>query len=195
MQRLFAGLLVFLFGCQAEQPVPPGPDPKANVDYSATPSTHPAAKKAPARLADNTEEVSPNDLPTLDFIRLERGPCFGRCPVFQATMLSTGELQLREPHQTVQISQRSAQEFLKLARLLEQANALRFDRHYDPSNKRLCPNYSTDHPSTSILFRINGKNHAIAHYHGCVGFQDEAALLKLETDLQQAMQLPLANDQ
>ena len=195
MQRILAGLLVLLMGCQAEPSMPQGPDPTASTDYGTTPSTHPAAKKAPAPLTDQPQEVTSNDVPAVDFIRLERGPCFGRCPVFQATMLSTGELQFQEPKQAMQISQRSKQEFLKLARLLEQANVLRFDSHYDPSNKRLCPNYRTDHPSTNIQFRINGQSHTIAHYHGCVGFQDEAALLKLEADLQQAMQLPFVNDQ
>lgn len=194
MHRSLFVVLIFLTACQAQPIAPQGPDPQASLDYSPTPSTHPAAKKAPALFTDETDEAAQQDLPAGDFIRLERGPCFGNCPVFQATLLKNGELQLRERNQSMQRIQRTPTDFLKIARLLEQANVLRFDSHYDPSNRKLCPNYRTDHPSTSISLRINGQTHTIAHYHGCVGFADEAALLKLEADLQQAMQLPFANE-
>ena len=194
MQRAIFVLLLGLIGCQAEPTQSSGPDPAATLNYTTTPSTHPAAKKAPALLTEESVEAAPADLPAVDFIRLERGPCFGNCPVFQATLLENGELQLRERNQSIQRIQRTPTDFLKIARLLEQANVLRFASHYDPSNRKLCPNYRTDHPSTSISLRINGQTHTIAHYHGCVGFADEAALLKLEADLQQAMQLPFANE-
>lgn len=194
MLRSLYVVLIFLSACQAQPTAPQGPDPQASLDYSSTPSTHPAAKKAPALLTDETDEAAQQDAPAGDFIRLARGPCFGNCPVFQATLLKNGELQLQERNQSMQRIQRTPTDFVKVAKLLEQANVLRFAKHYDPSNRKLCPNYRTDHPSTSISLRINGQSHSISHYHGCVGFTDEAALLKLEADLQQAMQLPFTNE-
>lgn len=192
MKPLFLLICTGLFGCQSALMPANGPDPAASLDYSDTASVHPAAKRAPVAPTDELADVLPDSLPIGDFIRLERGPCFGHCPVFQATLHQNGMLELQEPKRPLQQVQRTPQHFLQLARLLEQANVLRFQRHYDPSNRTLCPTYRTDHPSTHIQFRIQGQTHAITHYHGCVGLQDETALLQLETQLEQAMQLPLA---
>lgn len=190
--------LLTLTACQ--QPEPNGPDPLSNYQVSSQASTHPAAKKAaPLRTDIQSDEPSSEETlpatdaprPAGDFIELSRGPCFGRCPVYTATLLATNQLELTQPQQPLQHTV-SALSFVSAKALLLRLNFFQLQTHYDPSNAKLCPNYMTDHPSTRISARLDGRLHQVVHYHGCVGFTDEATLLQLEQQLETALKLPLA---
>jgi hypothetical protein len=51
------------------------------------------------------------------------------------------------------------------------------DHTYGP---RQCRSQVTDGPSTSITIRMDGREHTISHYLGCLGFRGEKELIAFE---------------
>ncbi len=188
MRIVIAAMSLLLLACQHSTP------PKAKLpETKATPSTESTAisasrKATPFQLAT----TQPTAEPSGDFIRFERGPCYGHCPVYTATLTPDDNLRLKQASDGEQ-QLRSRVAFNTVKALLLRLQFFRFAERYEPSNKKLCPQYATDHPSSQITVRLNGRYHQIYHYHGCMDFADQASLITLEQQLEQQLQLPLSN--
>lgn len=188
MRIVIAAMSLLLQACQHSTP------PKAKLpETMATPPTVSTAvsasrKAAPFQLAT----TQPTAEPSGDFIRFERGPCYGHCPVYTATLTPDDKVRLKQASDGEQ-QLRSRVAFNTVKAVLLRLQFFRLAERYEPSNKKLCPQYATDHPSSQITARLNGHYHQVYHYHGCTDFTDQATLVTLEQQLEQQLQLPLSN--
>lgn len=194
MRLIMLALSLLLVACQ--QPAS-APDTRTSATSSAIPlpSTAPAtprAHKVAAQQGAATLSAPAQAFaePSGDFIRFERGPCYGRCPVFAATFTPDNIVLFAEPTRS-DTKLTSNVTFTSLKTLLLQLQFFSLATRYDPSNKQQCALYATDHPSSRITARLNGQYHSVYHYHGCMNFPDQAKLQQLEQQLEQ--QLPFSN--
>ena len=105
-----------------------------------------------------------------DQITLERGACFGTCPVYQLTIKSDGTVAFdgkrftkTTGNATGKISQN---DFRALVSEFEKINYFSLPDAYTPGTKE-CPRMITDMPSADTSIRLKGRMKSVAHYYGC----------------------------
>jgi hypothetical protein len=117
------------------------------------------------------------------FVMLERGPCFGRCPVYTVGMDASGLVQFKGGRDVKQPGehrqQRDPAEFAALLEDLARLGAFELDQSYTPGGPN-CQRYATDMPSTRIEIRNGPRHLAMTHYLGC---RDAPAQLRAIEDL------------
>ncbi len=115
----------------------------------------------------------------VDSITLERGACFGACPIYKVTVTSDGTVNFEGRQYTrtkgAAKGHISVQDFRRLVAEFERINYFSLPDRYAPGTP-VCPQVITDMPSADTSLRLNGKTKGVAHYHGC---SSSAALAKL----------------
>jgi acetamidase/formamidase len=114
-----------------------------------------------------------------DQITLDRGACFGTCPIYQLTIKSDGSVTFdgkRFTKTTGSATGKISQaDFRALVSDFEKINYFSLPDAYTPGTKE-CPRMITDMPSANTSIRLNGRAKSVAHYYGC---GTEGALAKL----------------
>lgn len=118
-----------------------------------------------------------------DQITLERGPCFGTCPIYHVTIASDGTVTFEggdyvktkgsaTAHISPQRFQQLVVEFEKIKYFSLQ------DQYSGPADG--CTTFMTDMPSANTAFSLNGRAKSVAHYYGCGGPEILPRLTALE---------------
>jgi len=114
-----------------------------------------------------------------DQITLERGPCFGSCPMYKLTIKSDGTVTFEGKRFTKTIGTAdgkiSQSDFRALVSEFEKIDYFSLADAYTPGTKQ-CGQVMTDMPSANTSIKVKGKSKSVAHYHGCRG---EGALARL----------------
>ena len=159
MKAVVAGIgLLLAAGCV--------PRPSGGADEPATPAAEVAR-------ADTT------------VVSLERGPCFGTCPVYRVTISGTGAVRFTGTRHTAQSGE--ATDTIPLARLdsllgeLKGAGYLDFADAYEPGTDTCGPT-ATDLPSATSAAVLDGTRKEIRHYYGCSEAPQELVRLERRID-------------
>jgi hypothetical protein len=108
--------------------------------------------------------------PTNFSVQLTRTQCFGKCPVYTATVQADGKVQFMGLMNTKVIG--AAQDTLsrekldQLAAEINKANIFAFEDAYTRKSGN-CPTYVTDQSTVTIMVESGPKQKAIEHYLGC----------------------------
>jgi acetamidase/formamidase len=118
-----------------------------------------------------------------DFITLERGPCFGTCPIYQVTIASNGTVTFAG-HNFVKTkgaatAQIKLEDFRKLVNEFEKIQYSSLDEKYEPGSPG-CGAAATDMPYARTSIQMNGKIKSVSHYYGCRNSEILRALTALE---------------
>jgi hypothetical protein len=112
-------------------------------------------------------------------ITLERGPCFGACPVYKLTVYGDGRVIYEgirfvgvEGTKTVTIIEN------KVRQLVSEFQAI----DYFSLNDGYTHTDATDMPSTITSITIAGQTKTVAHYHGDFGAPEELTALEDKID-------------
>lgn len=104
-------------------------------------------------------------------ITLERGPCFGTCPVYMVTLEGSGNVifsGMRFVADTgVSTATVPAARVDSLVAELEAGGYFDFADRYLPGEPG-CEHAATDLPSATSEVRVRGRSKRIEHYHGCM---------------------------
>jgi len=129
--------------------------------------------------------VSTQDKPgdQRDLITLERGPCFGTCPIYKVTVASDGTVTF-EGFNFVKTKGKATarikpEDFKKLAAEFEKIKYFSLDDEYVPGSAT-CGPAATDLPHNRSSIQLKGKMKSISHYQGCFGSEVVKALFALD---------------
>jgi len=105
-------------------------------------------------------------------VTLERGPCFGTCPVYRVTLSGSGLIEFvgtrfvsRVGADTVRVAPEAVD---SLVRSLEAGGFFILAGDYVP-DAPACGRYSTDAPTVSLSVETSGRAKTVRHDHGCGG--------------------------
>jgi len=105
-----------------------------------------------------------------DQITLERGPCFGTCPIYKLTITSDGSVTFDGKRFTkttgIATGNITATDFRALVSEFEKINYFSLPDAFTPQTKN-CPNAMTDMPSANTSIRLKGQSKNVYHYYGC----------------------------
>jgi acetamidase/formamidase len=118
-----------------------------------------------------------------DLITLERGPCFGTCPIYQVTIASDGTVSF-EGHNFVKTkgaatAQIKPEDFNKLVNEFEKIKYSSLDEKYEPGTPG-CGAAATDMPYARTSIQMTGRSKGVSHYYGCRDSEVLRALTALE---------------
>ena len=123
-------------------------------------------------------------------ITLERGACFGTCPVYKLAIFADGRVEYegkefvkRKGKAQARITKAALQ---SLVREFEKINYTRLDNEYVSEGPN-CPEWWTDSPSAVTSLDWKGKKKTIRHYHGCRGARVLDQLTALENKIDQVV--------
>jgi len=135
--------------------------------------------------AVSTEEI-PRDL----VIIIERGICFGTCPVYKLTITANGSVEFEGRHYVKKkgiVRATITREQLK--HLIAEFEKAKFftlqDRYVDKEDG--CNDYVADTPSAKTSITIAGKTKSIDHQHGCKGPLNIDQLTALEDKIDEVV--------
>ncbi len=118
-------------------------------------------------------------------IRLERTPCFGRCPVYTISASSSGEVTYEGRANVRKIGSAttriSRQHVDALLLELERAGYFTLADRY-ASSEPTCRRYATDSPSVISSATFRGRTKRIEHDYGCVGVPGVLTILEKRID-------------
>jgi len=121
-----------------------------------------------------------------DQITLERGACFGTCPVYQLTIKSDGSVTFDGKRFTkttgIATGKISQSDFRALVSEFVNIYYFSLPDAYTPGTKE-CPDRITDMPSANTSIRLNGRAKSVAHYYGCGNKGALEKLTALETKI------------
>ena len=135
----------------------------------------------PPQSAEAVAEVRPDTFPAVPddaSITLERGPCFGSCPVYKVvihgdgTVVFEGELYVAQEGEGRDTIPRDS-----VRALVARIDAEGFFALPDPLP---CPERMTDQSTATITVRVGSRAKEVHHYHGCSGWDGAARLGALE---------------
>jgi hypothetical protein len=115
-------------------------------------------------------------------LTLERGPCYGSCPIYRVTIDANGAVVFHGERFTSAVGEH------KRAMLIDDVQQLvRAARELDfftlgnyTHDSRTCREYWTDQPTAAITIRMYGHTKTVDHNLGCRGFDQEQALIAFE---------------
>jgi hypothetical protein len=123
-------------------------------------------------------------------ITLERGACFGICPVYKLSLFADGRVEYegkefvkRKGKVQGRITKAALQ---SLVREFEKINYTSLDNEYISEGPN-CPEWWTDSPSAVTSLDWKGKRKTIRHYHGCRGARVLDQLTALENKIDQVV--------
>ena len=106
-----------------------------------------------------------------DSIVLERGPCFGTCPIYRLSLTRAGGVRFhsRNPGDTARVETGTiAPEAFRA--LAAEAERIGFDRY--PATimgSAYCGQMATDMPTATVSLFRRGREKRVEDYHGCFG--------------------------
>jgi len=105
-------------------------------------------------------------------VSLERGPCFGTCPVYRVTLSGDGLIEFVGTRFVSRVgtdTARVAPEVVdSLLRSLEAGGFFSLADAYLP-DAPACGRYHTDAPTVSLAVQATGRAKTVRHDHGCGG--------------------------
>ena len=114
-------------------------------------------------------------------ITLERGPCFGTCPVYRVSLLGNGTVQfegMRFVNRVGADTSRVAPEAVdRLVRSLDAGGFFALADAY-VSDAPACGLYHTDAPTVTISVQAPGRTKSVRHDHGCRDAPDQLTSLE-----------------
>jgi len=129
-------------------------------------------------------QSEPTPLPADTEIFLQRGPCFGGCPVYSVTIQADGTViyqGTRFVEQTGEVrSSISQADLQRLVEAFDEARFFKFKDRYNEPRGFTCREFRTDAPSVITSITIDGTSKQVNHYTGCIGFSREDKLIALE---------------
>lgn len=109
------------------------------------------------------------------YVSMERGPCFGTCPVYGVEIDAAGTVTFdgrRFVDQTgTATAQIGADEAARLMRSLEADGFFELAPRYIHGEKE-CGAYHTDAPHVTLTLSLDGRTHSVQHDYGCTGAPD-----------------------
>lgn len=121
-------------------------------------------------------------------VRLKRGACFGRCPVYELTLHADGRIEYLGRLNVAMTGERHGavdpEAVNDLRQRLEQTDAGLFTRYVH--GQAACGNWSTDMPTVVVDAYFGGLWHHLEHDWGCAAAP--AALKSLEAQIDSAAQ-------
>jgi hypothetical protein len=118
-----------------------------------------------------------------DFITLERGACFGTCPIYKVTVSSDGKVTFEGFNYTKTKGKATARikpkDFQKLVKEFEKIKYFSLDDKYEPGTPN-CGQAATDMPYVKSSIQLKGKMKSISHYQGCVSSDIVRSLFALD---------------
>jgi len=112
---------------------------------------------------------------------LERGMCFGTCPVYRVTISANGDVTFEGERFTKVIGVRHKRISRDAVKQLNDAvNDINFFDLGRYDEEGTCPQYTTDGPHLAITVTMNGRTKKVPHYTGCNGFPIEKKLIAFE---------------
>jgi hypothetical protein len=122
-------------------------------------------------------------------ITLERGACFGACPIYKLEIFADGKVVYegkdfvkRKGRVQGRITKAAVQQ---LVREFNRINYMRLDDEYVSEGPN-CPEWWTDSPSAVTSINWKGQKKMIRHYHGCRGAKVLDQLTALEQKIDKA---------
>ena len=123
-------------------------------------------------------------------VTLERGGCYGTCPIYSVTIAADGDVAFRGRRFTNALGPRRKRippEAVK--QLLGAVEQIEFFSLGNYAEGQTCPQYWTDNPHFAITVTINGITKRVEHYAGCRGFAVEHALTAFEDRIDDIAQI------
>src|SRR4051812_20510121 len=105
-------------------------------------------------------------------VTLERGPCFGTCPVYRVSLEGNGKVDYAGTRFVTRVGSDTARVTPdEVGRLVDSLDAAGYFALADEyvSNSPACGRYATDAPTATISVRSGGRSKSVRHDHGCVG--------------------------
>jgi hypothetical protein len=141
-----------------------------------------ACAQPPKPAAEVVAQPAPRTPPDTDTVSLERGPCFGTCPVYRVTLDRAGNVRFEGRRfvadsgiSTATVPREQAESLfveLETAGYFDLADSYRSG---DPA----CTRYATDLPTVITEVHLGGRTKRVEHDRGCA--DAPAALSALET--------------
>ena len=114
-------------------------------------------------------------------VTLERGPCFGTCPVYRVSLSGEGSVTFEGTRFVSRVGTDSGrvrpEAVDRLLRSLDDAGFFALDDAFVP-DAPACGPYHTDAPTVSITVRAPGRDKTVRHDHGCAGAPAELTRLE-----------------
>ena len=120
-----------------------------------------------------------------------KSQCYGTCPAYKVTLTSDGELIFKGKKFVKSVGvykiKKSPKMFGKIEQILSKYKFNSYnDSYFDAKS---CKEMWTDHPTTTIELKLNGKTKRLEHYLGCKGFKGEKSLYEMEDEIDSALDL------
>ncbi|MGV3708987.1 MAG: DUF6438 domain-containing protein [Gemmatimonas sp.] len=117
---------------------------------------------------------------------LERGPCFGRCPVYKVELYGDGRVRYEGMRFVKDTGKRegatSTAEVQKYLRAVSATQFASADSAYTMENKSACGNFSTDMPVAVLTVKLAGGLKTVRHDPGCRGAPEYLRTLEAQLD-------------
>lgn len=128
---------------------------------------------------------------TADVFTYSKSQCYGTCPAYEVTLSSDGELVFKGEKFVESVGVYKIKKSPKLFSKIEQIlSKYKFDSYKDSYyDNKSCKEMWTDHPTTTIGLKLNGKTKKVEHYLGCKGFKGEKSLYEMEDEIDNALDL------
>jgi hypothetical protein len=167
----------------AEAPAPIASDvapAAADADAAPTDPAPPVAVAAPA--------VAPTGTFTL-----ERGVCFGPCPIYRATVTGDDRLSFEGRKFTARAGKAqkalAAGSFARLIDVAAQYDFASIDSKWPDEKGVNCPEPPTDMPTVSVAIDSERMKHAVKFYEGCAGYPGADRLVGMIAEVDKVLAL------
>jgi len=161
MPRVVAALLIVVCSCHTAKPDGDGPPP-AGTGHAAAPGVK------------DTNSVS---------VTLDRGACYGTCPIYSVTMLGSGAVTFKgerfvttEGTATATVSRDTVRQVLEA---FDRASFSSLPSSYQPGDST-CPHAATDMPSVNLTWEADGASKSVHFYYGCTGITTSIPALSMK---------------
>ena len=118
-------------------------------------------------------------------VSLERGPCFGTCPVYRVTIAGSGQVRFTGIRHTAQMGEATAEipreQVEGLVSELRDGGYFDFADAYEPGTDT-CGSAATDLPSATTSVVLEGRRKEVRHYYGCSAAPQELVRLERRID-------------
>jgi acetamidase/formamidase len=116
-------------------------------------------------------------------ITMERGACFGTCPMYKVTLRSDGTVTFDGANfvktKGTATGKITPEDFNKLVSEFEKLKFFSLDDTYEPGSPA-CGPAATDLPYVRTSIQMKGKTKSISHYQGCLNSEVVRTLLNLD---------------
>jgi hypothetical protein len=178
-----------------------GGTPSAAVAVTEAPVSESAQAPTKASEVASAAVMTVDDAPAMaaasdaatQSISIERGPCFGPCPIYKATVYGDDRLVFegrkfvaRQGTHEARIPQGSFGRLIDIAKRHDFAS---MDAKW-PDDKGLnCPEPPTDMPTVIVTVSAADLRHSVSYYEGCGGTRESERVERMVADLDKALAL------